>query len=181
MRRRRRRRPAPTVTQTVAPETESAQTPPEGATGPTTAEETAPTKPLPTDTGGATAVQGRYIMRVTQSELPLLEEGEELTWGAITRCEPECEVELRRENENGGFKTIEMEADGNSRYFFEGPSTTDRCLGEEPARERTSLSVIKQRDEGGIPLATVIEGFVRSTLQCGDRTEVLRLRGRLQE
>jgi hypothetical protein len=74
-----------------------------------------------------------------------------------------------------------MEADGNSRYFFEGLSTTTRCLGEEPARERTSLNVIKQPDEGSIPLATVIEGFVRSTFDCADRKQVLRLRGRLQE
>lgn len=152
-----------------------------GASGPT---ETAPGAALPTDTKGATAVQGRYSVRVITSDFPLLSEGETVTWGARTRCEDSCTVELQRQTEQGGFKRVMLEQDGNSRYGSDGTGTTNRCGAgpETGTRDRTSLSVRKQRDEGGVPLATEIEGFVRVTYRCRgiQQKQVLRVRGRLQ-
>ncbi len=164
----------------------SAATGPSASTG---AAESAPTAPLPTaeEAGGATVVQGTYVMRVTQVEdVPDAGRGDELSWGAVTSCEDECEVELRRENPNGGFKTVTLESDGASRYAVSGRGESDRCPGSTPAptRDRTSLSVKKVRDADGVQLATEIEGFVRTTYNCngGGVTykQVLRLRGRLQ-
>jgi hypothetical protein len=155
-----------------------------GASGTTGAGETAPGTPLPTDTKGATAVQGRFKMRVISSDFALLEKGKEITWGAATRCAAKCVVDLQRQTEQGGFKRVELQADGPSRYAAESTGTTTRCGGgeETPTRDRTSLSVRKQRDQGGIPLATEIEGFVRVTYECNgvlSQKQVLRVRGRL--
>lgn len=146
--------------------------------------ETTPTQPLPTDTGGATAVQGTYRMTVAEeSTLRGYSEGDELTWGAVTSCTPKCEVELRRENENGGFTTIDLPALGDTRYGRDSTGTID-CLGKVSTRSRTSLSVLKQRDMNGVPLATEIQGFVRARFTCAngvDVNEVLRVQGRLRE
>ena len=154
-----------------------------GASGTTGAGETAPGTPLPTDTHGAIAVQGRFKMRVISSDFVLFSDGEELTWGAATRCSAKCVVDLQRETEQGGFKRVELQPDGPSRYAAESTGTTDRCRDPKtPTRDRTSLSVRKQRDQGGVPVATEIEGFVRVTYVCDGVThqkQVLRVRGRL--
>lgn len=154
-----------------------------GASGTPAAGETAPGTPLPTDTKGATAVQGRFKVRVISSDFPLFEDGEELTWGAATRCAAKCVVDLQRETEQGGFKRIELQPDGPSRYAAESTGTTDRCTDPKtPTRDRTSLSVRRQRDQDGVPVATEIEGFVRVTYLCNDvlaQKQVLRVRGRL--
>lgn len=179
---------APPATPETTPSGPSGST---GTTGSTTEEtptETTPTAPLPPDTGGATAVQGKYLMRVAQSNDNVeFDEGEEVTWGAVTRCEPECVVELRRENANGGFKTLEMKAISETQYAYEGKAQAERCSedsGPESITDRTSLSVKKQRDEGGVPLATEIEGFLRIGFECSYGTaekRVVRFSGRLQE
>ena len=152
-----------------------------GASGPT---ETAPGAALPTDTKGATAVQGRYSLQVLTSDFPLLTKRKAIIWGATTSCEDSCTVELQRQTEQGGFKRVTLKQDGNSRYGGNGTGTTDRCGADQETgtRDRTSLRVVKQRDEGGVPLATEIEGFVRVTYRCRgiQQKQVLRVRGRLE-
>ena len=180
-----------TVTQGATGTTAAPGAGPTGSTasaGATGATESAPgAGPLPQDTGGATAVQGTYRMRVTETEIGGPSKGVELAWSALTRCEQdECEVQLKRENENGGFKDLQLEAQGPSRYAADSTGETDYCVteGTRPTRDRTSVSVQQQRDEGGVPLATEIEGFVRVTFKCSAKRPqtkiVYRLRGRLE-
>ncbi len=158
---------------------------PSGTTGtePTSTERT-PTEPLPTATGGAAVVQGTYTMTVAEeSDAREYSDGDELTWSAVTRCEPDCVVELNRENANGGVTTLKLPALDKTRYGRDGTGSID-CLGRVPTKTRTSISVQKVRDEGAVQLATEIQGFVRFRFTCSNRTqqnELLRVKGRLQE
>lgn len=149
-----------------------------------TSEERAPTEPLPTATGGVSVVQGTYKMTVAEeSNATGFFSGDVVTWGAVTRCDPECIVELRRENANGGFTTLMLPSLNNTRYGRDGEGSLE-CRGRQvPTKTRTSLSVLKVRDEAGIELATEIQGFVRNSFDCfgGMSTELLRVRGRLQD
>lgn len=174
--------PAPGTSGATGPPPEA---PAPGATGEGAAPtETAPTEPLPTSSGGSTVVQGSYKVTVAEeSDARNYSQGDELTWGAVTRCDPECVVELRRENFNGSFTTLELAALGKAKYGRDGTGTID-CLGEVATKTRTSISVRKQRDEGGVPLATEIQGFVRNRFTCTNGAtfnELLRVQGRLQE
>jgi hypothetical protein len=67
--------------------------------------------------------------------------------GAVTRREPDCIVELNRENANGGFTTLKLPALDKTRYGRDGTGSID-CLGRVPTKTRTSISVQKVRDEG---------------------------------
>lgn len=177
-----------TVTETVGSTSPPAATTTEPAapTGATGTTERAPSQPLPTSTGGAAVVQGTYRMRVSSSQTPVeYEKGDELTWGAVTRCEQECVVELNRENTNGGFTRLELKPISPTQYGRDGTGTVD-CgpLGDVvPSTTRTSVSVLKVRDEGDIQLATEIQGFIRNRYDCAvgsEKVEVVRFRGRLE-
>ncbi len=150
-----------------------------------TSKERAPTEPLPTAAGGVSVVQGTYKMTVAEESTSKdFDSGDVITWGAVTRCDPECIVELRRENANGGFTTLMLPSLNNTRYGRDGEGSL-MCRGRlVPTKTRTSLSVLKVRDEAGIELATEIQGFVRNRFTCSSgvtSTELLRVKGRLQD
>lgn len=166
-------------------QTEPPSEPPSGTTGEgQTSSERKPTEPLPTETNGASVVQGTYTMTVAEeSDARDYFSVDEVTWGAVTRCDPDCVVELKRENANGGFTSLNLPALNNTRYGRDGTGSID-CVGRVPTKTRTSISVQKVRDEGDIQLATEIQGFVRFRFTCGngvEQNELLRLKGRLQE
>lgn len=174
-----------TVVQTVvqtqpAPTTSS----PEPATGQTVEADPAspgestqdppPGSALP---GGVATVQGRY--RVTYKDyspsgynLNGTYKGKVTQWNAETTCaNGECQVELRRALDTGGFKNYRLRASGEKKYTGTFSAKADACGADPEAkvRERVSIQTSRIQDLGEIPTVTGLDIYVKQTGVCRER------------
>jgi hypothetical protein len=162
-----------TIVETVVPEQPSAPGPEQA---PPTDQPPAQ-EPLPPGVVGA---DGTYTMTVRDSS----HEGfritsddtdpEESEWTFSTSCPgSECEIDMRRELQSGGFKSLTLTPVGGREGAFETDTTGETACStgrpEAPSDQRYSIKLNAPADVGGRLTATRIEAyFTEETDGCTD-------------
>jgi hypothetical protein len=163
-----------TIVETVTVEAPPASA---GAQPPPTAQDTPAGEPLPP---GVVAADGTYAMETKDTDFvnsnttvdDRFPTGSE--WDFTTTCTgPECTVEMRRELQSGGYKTLMLMPveDREGVFEVESTGTTECAIGSEepPTDQRYSLKLNAPEDVGGRQTATRIEVyFTEETEGCTD-------------
>jgi hypothetical protein len=135
--------------------------------------------------GSPVVLEGRYAVRVLELRPPRIAAGGDsataaVDWVATTSCDPGCTVELRRELENGGTKTVTLEEDpGRPGQYLAEFTGSSRCLASRTPQRPQSLRVRPTRveDLDGRPTATGLDAYLRARVRCptGDVTDAVAI------
>jgi major membrane immunogen (membrane-anchored lipoprotein) len=119
----------------------------------------------------ADAVGGGGAVDITEDDTAL----EESQWTFSTSCTgPECEIEMRRELQSGGSKSLTLTPAEGREGVFEADSTGTTECGDTggtsaPSDQRYSIKLNAPQDIGGRQTATRIEAyFTEDTDGCRD-------------